>query len=172
MGGVAASILGRPRATRDIDILVDVPRPRWRKLLLGGMAYGFFPRCGAEEALRFAIEARVLLLRHQATGIDVDVVLGALPFERGAVRRARKVRIAGCLLPLISPEDLIIMKGVALRGRDLADIAAILESQSKLDLRRVRRVTRQFAQALERPEIVAELERLLVSTRRPGRKQG
>lgn len=34
VGGVAASLLGRPRLTQDIDVLVDVPDEGWDRLLL------------------------------------------------------------------------------------------------------------------------------------------
>src|SRR5581483_9368379 len=99
---------------------------RWRcsAVLAGGRAFGFVPR--VPDALTFAREARVLLLRHAPTGIDVDVALGSLPFEEEALRRARAVRVARVSVPLPTPEDLIIMKAVAHRERDLLDIDGLL----------------------------------------------
>jgi hypothetical protein len=60
-----------------------------------------------------------------------------------------------------TPEDLIIMKAVAQRPKDLNDIEAILRAHPDLDLDRVMRWTREFAAALETPEILVGLERLL-----------
>jgi hypothetical protein len=37
------------------------------------------------KAFEFAARTRVLLLRHVASGIDIDVSLGALPFERETI---------------------------------------------------------------------------------------
>ena len=37
------------------------------------------------DAIEFAHETRVLLLRHAPTGIDIDLSLGALPFEEELV---------------------------------------------------------------------------------------
>jgi hypothetical protein len=67
-------------------------------------------------------EARVLLLRHAASRIDIDIAFAALPFERQALSRARWVHVSGLEVPLPTPEDLIIMKAIAHRPRDLADV--------------------------------------------------
>jgi hypothetical protein len=53
------------------------------------------------------------------------------------------------------------MKAVAQRPKDLNDIEALLRAHADLDLGRVVRWTREFATALETPEILAGLERLL-----------
>ena len=52
-----------------------------------------------------------------------------------------------------SSEDLIIFKAVAHRPKDLMDIQALIESHLDLDRERVRRWVREFAQALEMPEL-------------------
>jgi hypothetical protein len=170
MGGVAASLLGRPRATRDVDALVIVSENRWGAFLDQGREFGFDARAPKEEALRFARETRVLFMSHRSTGIEVDLVLGSMPFEREVVSRGRTIRIARLSIRVISAEDLIIMKAAALRTRDLADIAGILEFQPRLNLIRIRRLTREFARALEKPEIVEELERLLAASPKRPRK--
>ena len=159
IGGAAVSLVGRPRVTRDIDALVLVDEGRWKAFLAAGEGFKFVPR--VNEALAFARRARTLLVRHKPSVIDVDISLGALPFEKEAVSRAVLVDAGGLQVPVPTAEDLIIMKAVAQRPRDLADVEGILDAQPKLDLRRVRRWVRQFASALERPDIVADLERLI-----------
>jgi hypothetical protein len=168
IGGLAVALLGRPRVTRDVDALVLLAEERWPAFLEAGSALGFVPR--QPDTLAFAREARVLLVRHQATGIDVDVALGCLPFEKEAVARARVVQVAGVSVPLPTPEDLVIMKAVAHRSRDLLDIDGLLAAHPDLDLRRVRRWVRAFAEALETPEIYDDLQQRL--RRRPPRKRG
>lgn len=168
IGGLAVALLGRPRLTRDVDVLVLLDEERWPGFLESGSEFGFLPR--QPDALAFAQEARVLLLRHQPTGIDVDVVLGCLPFEEEAIARATAVQVAGVSVPLPTPEDLIIMKAVAHRERDLLDIEGLLAAHSNLDLRRVRRWVRVFADALETPELYDDLQQRL--RRRPRRKRG
>jgi hypothetical protein len=159
IGGMAASLLGRPRLTRDVDALVLVDEAHWADFLTAGAGYGFIPR--REDALAFAQETRVLLVRHQKSGIDADIVFGSLPFEKEAVARATWVELGGVRVPLPLPEDLIVMKAVAHRPQDLADIEAILAAHPKLNLRRVRRWVREFAAALSMPETLNDLEALL-----------
>jgi len=159
IGGLAASLLGRPRLTRDVDALVLMDESQWADFLTSGTEHGFIPR--RDDALAFAREVRVLLMRHQESGIDVDIVFGALPFEKEAVARATWIELDGVRAPLPFPEDLIIMKAVAHRPQDLGDIEAILAAQPNLNLRRVRRWVREFAAALSMPEILNDLEALL-----------
>jgi len=54
---------------------------------------------------------------------------------------------------LPTPEDLIILKAVARRPKDLLDIQVIIESHTDLDKRRIERWVREFAQLLEMPEV-------------------
>ncbi len=159
IGGLAASLLGRPRLTRDVDVLVLVDESHWAKFMAMGADHGFSPR--RDDALAFARETRVLLVRHQESGIDVDIVFGSLPFEKSAVARVTWVELGAVRVPLPPPEDLIIMKAVAHRPQDLDDIEAIIAAHPKLNLRRVRRWVREFATALSMPEILNDLEVLL-----------
>ena len=80
IGGLAASLLGRPRMTRDVDVLVVVDEGRWAGFLATGAQYGFVPR--QSDILAFARQSRVLLVHHEPSGLDADVVFGSLPFER------------------------------------------------------------------------------------------
>lgn len=165
IGGLAASLLGRPRLTRDVDLLVILAETRWPEFLIAGAAYGFIPR--RNDALAFAHQTQVLLMRHRESGIDADIIFGSLPFEKEAIARATRVDLGGLWAPLPRPEDLIIMKAVAHRPQDLADIEAIVAAHPRLDLSRVRRWVSEFATALEMPAILHDLEALLA----PGRKK-
>lgn len=169
IGGVAASLLGRPRVTRDIDALVLLDESEWKAFLAKGARFGFVPRLS--DALTFARQARVLLVRHEASGIDLDIAFGALPFEEEAVARTVWRDVGGVRIPLPLPEDLLIMKAVAHRPRDMADIESILDAQPKLDLPRVRRWVREFSAALETPELLRDFN-ALVARRRKRKKTG
>lgn len=168
IGGVAASLLGRPRATRDLDVSVEVDDARWTEFLASFELHGFTAR--EEDAIAFARQTRVLLLRHAATGVDVDIVFAALPFEREAIARARSMTSEVGAIPLPSAEDLIIMKAVAHRPRDLTDIEAILDAHPEVDHRRILRWVRQFAAAMEQPEVLTDLQIMLRRGHRPRRQ--
>ena len=69
-------------------------------------------------------------------------------------------------LPLPTPENLIIMKAVAHRPQDMADIKALLDANPKMSLRKVRRWVKEFSNALDAPDILSDLERLLQQLRK------
>ena len=159
VGGIAASILGRPRATRDIDALAVAPEDQWTRLLGSSKTHGILPRI--ENALEFARRTRVLLLRHTESGIDIDVILGGLPFEAEAVSRAVVHDLGGVPVRLPQVEDLLIMKAIAHRPRDLRDIEGLLDVFPAANVESVRRWVRDFAAAAELPDLPEEFERLL-----------
>lgn len=164
IGGVAASLLGRPRATRDIDALVWLDESEWEGFLAKGAQFGFAPRL--TDAVTFAHQARVLLVRHEPSGIDLDIAFGALLFEEEAIARTVWHEVGGVRIPLPLPEDLVIMKAVAHRPRDMADIESILDVYPTLDVARVRRVVREFAAALETPELLEDFNGLVTRWRK------
>ena len=165
IGGVAASILGRPRLTEDIDVLVLLEHEDWPAFLAAGREFGFVPRI--DDALDFAQTSRVLLVSHQPSGIRIDIVLGALSLEEEIVRGAARVEIAGVTVPLPSPESIVVMKAIARRARDIADIEGILEVHDDLDLDWIRVRLSEFDQALGRSDLLDEFNRVLNRTRCP-----
>ncbi len=158
VGGVAASLLARPRSTRDVDVLIDVAENRWERLLQSGIKHGFVSR--VRDPFAFAHTNRVLAVRHEPTGIEVDLVIAGVPLERAIIRRRRSKTVAGLKLPLPTPEDLLIMKAIARRARDVADMEAIFAAAPRLDRKRVRTWVVAFAEAMEAPELVSELDAL------------
>lgn len=159
VGGIAASILGRPRATRDIDALAVAPDEKWTPLLESSKAHGILPRI--ENPLEFAHRTRVLLLRHTESGIDIDIILSGLPFEAEAVSRATVHDVGGVRVRLPQVEDLLIMKAIAHRPQDLRDIEGLLDVFPGVNVESVRRWVREFAAAAELPDLPEEFEKLL-----------
>ena len=156
IGGIAASLLGKPRFTADVDAVFLLELNELPHLLEESAAQGLEARIADVEA--FARQNRVLLLRHTASGIDIDISLGILPFETEMVERSQRVTIGSLQLRLPTPEDLIILKAVAHRPKDLLDIEAVIASQPDLDQERIRYWVKQFAEALEMPELWDDLE--------------
>lgn len=159
IGGVAASVRGRARFTKDVDAVILADDIGWDRALASAARYGLVPRI--DDPLGFASRSRMLLLRHDESGIEVDVSLGVLPFEREAVERASVVNVKRLRLRITSAEDLVIMKAVARRQKDWVDIDMILDVQRDLDLDRIRHHLREFSSVLEMPEIQDDFEKLL-----------
>ncbi len=159
IGGVAVSLLAEPRFTKDVDAVIWLESSQWERFLASGAKQGFVPRYAAP--LEFARQNRILLLTHQPTKTDVDISLGGLPFEREAIDRAVSMKLGRATIKLASPEDLMVMKAVANRPRDWADVDSLLSAFPNADLKRVRHWTSEFAAVLEAPEISDDLERVL-----------
>jgi len=151
IGGVAASLLGKPRLTADVDAMILLSVDDSPLLLEAASQEGLVPRIA--DAEDFARRHRVLLLRHQESGINVDISLGMLPVELEAVERSLVYQVGPLAIRLPTPEDLIIFKAVAHRPQDLLDIQAIIASHPDLDRERIRRWVREFAQVLAMPEL-------------------
>ncbi len=88
-------------------------------------------------------------------------MLAGLPFEEEALRRAETKTVGSIRVPLPRPEDLVVMKAVAHRPRDLEDIRGILDADPGVDREAVRARVAEFSALLEAPEILRDLEEML-----------
>lgn len=159
IGGVAVSLLGKPRFTADIDAVLLIEDEDLPKFLKIAKRLGFEARI--KDAVEFAQENKVLLLKHVKTGTNVDLSLGILPFEEEAVRRSKRLKIDNIAFNLPTPEDLIIFKAVAHRPRDIEDIAGIVKIHAKINKKYIKKIVKEFARALEMPEIWQDIEAIL-----------
>ena len=150
-GGIAASLLGQPRFTADLDVVILLSTNDLPKLIEVAAQEGMVGRIADAEA--FAMKNRVLLLQHQSSGIKIDISLGMLPFEAEMIERGQVISVGNIQLRLPTPEDLIIMKAVAHRPKDLADIQAIAAGHPNLDKERIRSWVEQFGEALDLPDL-------------------
>ncbi len=159
IGGVAASILGRPRLTQDIAALALLQEASWAEGIRTAAQHAIHHRI--EDALQFARRTRVLLMRHTTSGVDIDVILGDLPFERTALARCESHDFGGVLIRLPRVEDLLVMKAIARRPKDIQDLEGLLAAHPEVDARSARRWVREFATAMNMPEVLAEFDALL-----------
>ena len=157
IGGMAVIARGLPRTTRDIDVAVlggKVPLDRLLACLEEG---GFEPRM--TRPLDFARQNQVLLMRHKATAVELDLSLAWLSFEIEAISSADRLPVAGARLPVARAEDLVIYKALAWRPQDQQDIERLLLLHARdIDLARVRRVVAGLAEALDDPDRAGSLE--------------
>lgn len=141
IGGIAATGLGRPRSTQDIDVFV---RPEDAEAVLDLLARrGFRTEQTSPTWLFKAFKDEVL----------VDVIFrseGGFYFDDEMREKARKVNYHGRQVPLVSPEDFILIK-VAVHSEEgphhWHDALSVL-SHSKIDwdylLHRSRKAARRL----------------------------
>jgi len=158
---VAVSLLGQSRLTANADAMLLLSLDKLPQLLKITKEAGLTPRI--PDAFSFAQQSRVVLLKHTASSINVDISLGLLPFEVEAVERSQEYKAGNLRLRLPTPEDLIILKAVAHRPKDMLDIASLVDMHPNLDNERVAFWVRQFADLLETPELWRDVEKLIGS---------
>lgn len=159
-GAQAVVTWGQPRLTADLDVTVELDPARAGGLLDALARQGFLSR--VDDPVGFARRTRVLLLAHESTGIPVDAVFAGPGLESEFLSRARPVDLGGVTVPVISPEDLVVTKILAGRPKDLEDVRGVLAEQSgRLDLARVRRSLGLLEQALDRGDLLLELDAAL-----------
>ena len=161
IGGAAVSILGRARFTEDVDAMFLLSNKDLPHLLEMAKEEGIEPRI--DNAVDFARKNRVLLLKHTLTDTGIDISLGALPFEEEMVERSTLYQVDEALqLRLPTPEDLIIMKAIAHRPKDLEDIRTIAAKYPDMDVKRIEEWVRAFGEVLETPDLWNLVKPLLV----------
>ena len=124
-GGLAYGALVEPRATTDVDllILIDKPTPKKIAALFSSTFESLVPHPSPMEFKGLSIWRTVGIWR--GSEIIVDLLLAQSDFLRTALRRKRTVDFRGVPLPIVTLEDLVILKVMAGRLQDLADLERI-----------------------------------------------
>lgn len=160
IGGLAVSLIGRPRYTNDIDLVILNLDDRLREFISRLKKLGIEPRI--ENVEEFAIKSRVLLMRHKESGINIDISMGILPFEIDAVARKQIIYHSGLEMALPAPEDLIIFKAVAQRPQDIEDIKAVVNRYPDLDKDYILTRVKEFAEILDRSDIYENIKEVII----------
>ncbi len=162
IGGVAVTLRALPRYTQDIDLVVWAATADWPGLVERAAAFGITPR--RDDVLEFAARTRVLLLQH-ASGVPLDVSCGVLTFEEHVTRDASVVQVGNLRVRLATAEHLLVLKAIAARPQDHADMHAIVRASRDLDLASARATVVEFASALDAPELVHDFDRIVTRAR-------
>lgn len=121
-GGLAYSALVEPRATTDVDLLIllESTGPDQIAALFSGVFDSVVPH-QAPMPFKGVSIWRVVGIKEERETI-VDLLLAQSEFHRQALARKRTVDFQGLALPIVTLEDLILLKVMAGRLQDLADI--------------------------------------------------
>jgi Nucleotidyltransferase of unknown function (DUF6036) len=162
-GAQAVVVWGRPRLTADVDVTVRLAGDDVGDFVEGMAGAGF--RLRVADAAEFVRRTRVLPFAHAGTAIPLDVVIAGPGLEEVFLERARKVDLEGIVIPVISPEDLIITKVLAGRPKDVDDIGSVLRAQAeRLDVAWIREALGTLEVALDQSDLLplfeSELSRL------------
>jgi hypothetical protein len=116
------------RLTQDVDLLLAGPGPSLGALERELAAAGWV-------VLHASPGGEILRLRHPDFGA-ADLILAGTAYEQQALSRARPESLGTAHdVPVATPEDVIVLKLIAGRAQDVADIEAILVAKHVLDER-------------------------------------
>lgn len=129
IGGYAVGAHGRPRATKDLDVLLEPLTRDTRERACRALAdFGAPP--SVVESLRSSNQEDIIWFGSPPLRIDLlRSVTGGLDFEQAWTRRLRIVS-QGQEVHVVGLEDLLTLKRAAGRPQDLADVHALTTSSS------------------------------------------
>ena len=156
IGGLTLSVWGEMRITHDVDfkVSIDMPLAEFRKLVLD-----HFP----ERPSKIPGHKKSAHVVHIWASPDIaaDILVSIFDYERQAIQRAVVADIMGIPARVCTAEDLVIHKSIANRDKDWLDVSSILERQKdNFDMKYLRKWLKEFAEALENPEILSRFEKL------------
>ena len=167
-GAQAAIFHGVARLTADVDVTVLPGLHSTGRLASVMEANGFRLRVTATDD--FIARTRVLPFVHSATRMPVDVVLAGPGIEERFLDRAEFHVLEGVRVPIATVEDLVTMKILAGRPKDLDDAKGMLRARSEeIDLDHVRRMLQLLEEALSQSDLIPQLEQLLQREKRSAR---
>ena len=159
IGGIAQSVWGIPRATRDVDLKVLLDRDSSERLLqILGNDYRYLH---SNPLANLRGNGMVFVIDPE--DVRVDLLLADTPYDERVISRAVEFDLmAGLQGRVCTAEDLIILKLISTREQDHVDAAAVVRRQAAaLDHAYVRNWLRQFEQALDDSTLLAEYDRLV-----------
>jgi hypothetical protein len=154
-GSFASTAHGFPRATQDLDLVIDPPDAEALEALLRALPASdyYVDSDAARDALRRRSMFNVV---DHATGWKIDFILRKdRPFSRREFERRQPISLLGVAAFVASPEDTIIAKlEWSLRGggseRQRRDVAGILETLAgQLDRAYIEEWVRELGLAAE-----------------------
>lgn len=148
-GSLASSFHGDPRATQDIDLVIDGERRALDALGARLRESGFYADA---EAIKHASEVRgVFNAIDPSSGWKVDfILLKDRPFSRSEFDGRVSVEVAGLSLSLVRPDDMVVAKlewaKLGESDQQLRDVLGILMVQGPaLDRVRIERWVEELA---------------------------
>lgn len=158
IGGLAVVAVGEPRTTADADVIAFLTLAEAESLICKASRTGFELRDDVERE-RLATTGT---LRFRRGPFQIDLITASLPFEEVAFGRAHYHELFGMRLPFSSPEDLILLKVLAGRDKDLLDaIGVARRHRDRLDRAYLEQTLQQLCELAEDVAPWDRLQRVL-----------
>ncbi len=164
IGGLAVGMLGEARLTQDLDFLLFLKPSELLHFLRQAKHRGF--TFSLREVQWQVAETGTFRLTYR--GIPVDCLVASTPLEDQMWRRSKKLRLHHRVAHFPSPEDLILLKLLPGRPKDLLDMQGLfLRHRGRLDMGYLRETAQRMAEELQDHQILHRLRKLGVSVGAP-----
>lgn len=164
IGGIAASILGKPRATIDVDVVIIITPEKIEDFIQALRLCGFKISKDSQEKIVQRLRRLLPVKIRFKHNFSVDLRLASYSIDKEAIRRALPVRIFGMNMPIATPEDIIVYKIARFEDIDKADIKAIIHRfAKKLDLNYIQKSARKLAEETKENKIIDNLKTVLMN---------
>lgn len=164
-GAQAVIAAGAVRQTADIDITVEDTPPE--RLLAALARAGFRLRRDIPDLQTLIEHHRVLPLEHAKSGFQLDVVRAGPGLEQDMLDRAITRQVGRWRIPFVETNDLLVLKVLAGREKDLEDVRTLLRSKSpEVDVELVRTRLRELGRLIDDSSLVASFDALVDQARR------
>ncbi len=158
IGGIAASIWGKPRMTLDADIVILLSTENIADFLKVLRENGFLISKSSEPKMIGRLRRFLPIKVRFTKAISCDLRISSYSIDRNAIERAKKIRIFNTRIKIATPEDVIIYKLVRFEDIDKADIKTIIQRIGrKLDFNYIRKSVKQLSQEIGDKNIINNL---------------
>ena len=130
IGGLAISSWSAERFTRDMDLTIELNKNLWATL---SQKFSSSSNFQIKQTCLDTDSSLPSLIRLDYKNYPIDLIVSLTPLQKEAISRGIRTKIFGPEVNLATPEDVIILKLIANRTQDIADIEILIQKLSDLD---------------------------------------
>ncbi|MCM8795642.1 MAG: nucleotidyltransferase [Candidatus Omnitrophica bacterium] len=158
IGGVAVGVWGKPRLTEDLDLMIFIQRKNLKIVFENAKKLGF--KFNEKKIIAQAKLVGVFKIFYKH--FHLDFLIPSLEFEKDALKRKQKVKIFEREVFVPSKEDLLLLKIIPGRPKDIVDAEGIVDRhKNKLDIKYLETWAQKLSDEAQDLRIYNELKRLL-----------
>lgn len=158
LGGLAVGVMGEPRFTHDIDLDIFL-QDQETGIFIKRLKKASF-KFNAKQAMLNASQFGTFRLSYKM--VQIDIIIASTALEREALRRKRRVDFFDLITCFPSPEDLILLKLIPGRPKDLLDAeSVVIRQKGKLDASYLEKWARHICEEAQDFRILNQLKKML-----------
>ncbi len=140
VGAIAAGLQGEPRFTDDVDVMISLATSKVPELARKARERGFDVDSQNAETQWMASGFFRIWYGAEGGAVAIDLMAGNSEYLRQVAWRAQHIRLWGIPTLVASPEDIILLKLLAWREKDVTDArAVVIRHGDRLDAEYLRR---------------------------------